>query len=210
MQSRVKDGSGLTKQQTPTAPFVHESSVVDAGAVIGAGTRIWHFCHVMSGAQIGHDCSFGQNCFVGADVRIGDRVKVQNNVSVYTGVDIEDDVFLGPSMVFTNIVNPRASVSRRGDYRRTRVCRGATIGANATVLPEVTLHEYCFVAAGSVVRHDVAAYALVAGVPAQQIGWVSRHGERLEFDRVGRATCPATGEHYLLGARGVQFAGEAP
>jgi UDP-2-acetamido-3-amino-2,3-dideoxy-glucuronate N-acetyltransferase len=175
---------------------IHVSAIVDAGATIGAGTRVWHFCHVMSGVMIGEQCSLGQNCFVAAGVRIGSRVRIQNNVSVYEGVELEDDVFVGPSAVFTNVMNPRAIVPRKHEYRTTRVCRGATIGANATILPGITLGAHCFVAAGAVVRTDVPPYALVAGVPARQRGWMSRHGERLHFDAQGNATCAATGERY--------------
>jgi UDP-2-acetamido-3-amino-2,3-dideoxy-glucuronate N-acetyltransferase len=173
-------------------------AVVDAGAVIGPRTKVWHFCHVMAGAKIGADCSFGQGCFVAGRARVGDRVRVQNNVSVYDGVELEDEVFVGPSAVFTNVTNPRAAISRRGEFRKTLVSRGATIGANATVVAGVTLGEHAFVAAGAVVTRDVPAFALVAGVPAKQIGWMSRHGERLELDTEGRAACRATGERYRL------------
>jgi UDP-2-acetamido-3-amino-2,3-dideoxy-glucuronate N-acetyltransferase len=190
------------------AGAVHPTSIIDPNCALGHGTKIWHFCHVMSGARIGADCSFGQNCFVGRNVSIGDRVRVQNNVSIYEGVEIEDDVFLGPSMVFTNVLNPRASVSHRHEYRRTLVRRGATIGANATILPGVTLGEYCFVGAGAVVRRDVPAYALVVGVPARPIGWVSRHGERLTFDAAGLAACPATGERYRRAGEEIEFLGD--
>ena len=179
-------------------PFVHSTAVVDAGASVGAGARVWHFCHVMGGAVIGEGSSLGQNCFLAAGVRVGARVKVQNNVSLYDGVELEDEVFVGPSAVFTNVMNPRAAVPRKSEYRPTRVRRGATIGANATLLSGITLGEYCFVGAGALVRRDVAAYALVGGVPAKQLGWMSRHGERLEFDAEGRAACPATGERYRL------------
>jgi UDP-2-acetamido-3-amino-2,3-dideoxy-glucuronate N-acetyltransferase len=180
------------------AASIHPSAIVDAGAVIGAGTRVWHFCHVMSGARIGAACVFGQNCFVGSAVVVGDRVKVQNNVSLYDGVELEDEVFVGPSAVFTNVSNPRAAVSRRIEFRMTLVKPGATVGANATVLPGLTLGEHCFVAAAAVVTEDVPAFALVTGVPARMAGWVSRHGERLELDAEGRARCPATGERYRL------------
>ncbi|HWP02300.1 MAG TPA: acyltransferase [Gemmatimonadaceae bacterium] len=161
-------------------PFVHESSYVDEGAVIGRGTRIWHFCHVMPGAVIGERCNLGQNVVVMPGTRIGNNVKIQNNVSIYEGVELEDDVFCGPSMVFTNVVNPRSHVSRRHEYRRTLVRRGATIGANATIVCGVTLGQYCFVGAGAVVTRDVKPYALVVGVPARQIGWVCQCGERLQ------------------------------
>ncbi len=187
--------------------FIHPTAVVDNGAVIGAGARIWHFCHVMGGAVIGEGSSIGQNCFVAAGVRVGVRVKVQNNVSLYEGVELEDEVFVGPSAVFTNVMNPRAAVSRRSEYRPTRVRRGATIGANATLLPGVTLGEYCFVGAGALVRRDVGAYELVGGVPAERLGWMSRHGARLEFDAEGSATCPVTGERYRLADGYVKWLG---
>jgi UDP-2-acetamido-3-amino-2,3-dideoxy-glucuronate N-acetyltransferase len=192
------------KPAVDAPPDIHPTSVVGPEARIGPGTRIWHFCHVMDGARLGAGCSFGQNCFVAAGVVVGDRVKVQNNVSLYDGVLIEDEVFIGPSVVFTNVTRPRAAFSKRDRYERTRVERGATIGANATVLPGVVLGEYCFVAAGSVVRRDVEPFSLVAGVPARRVGWVSRHGERLEFDAAGFARCPATGEEYSRTERGVR------
>ena len=158
--------------------YVHESAYVDDGAVIGTGTKVWHFCHVMGGARIGERCSLGQNVYVG-NVTIGNNVKVQNNVSIYDGVVLDDDVFCGPSMVFTNVINPRSEIVRKNEYRPTRVKRGATIGANATVVCGATLGEYAFVAAGAVVRADVPAHALVAGVPARRIGWMCRCGEKL-------------------------------
>jgi UDP-2-acetamido-3-amino-2,3-dideoxy-glucuronate N-acetyltransferase len=165
------------------APFIHESSFVDEGAVIGAGTRIWHFCHIMPQAVIGERCSLGQNVVVMNGTRLGNNVKVQNNVSIYEGVELEDDVFCGPSMVFTNVLNPRSHVSRKHEYRRTLVKRGATIGANATIVCGVTLGEYAFVGAGAVVTKDVPPYALVAGVPARQLGWVCVCGEGLRGTR---------------------------
>ncbi|MBW8839995.1 MAG: N-acetyltransferase [Gemmatimonadetes bacterium] len=159
--------------------FIHESSYVDDGASVGDGTKIWHFCHVMPGAVIGERCSLGQNVVVMPGTRIGNNVKIQNNVSIYEGVELEDDVFCGPSMVFTNVINPRSAVSRKHEYQRTVVRRGATIGANATVVCGVTLGEYAFVGAGAVVTKDVKSFALVTGVPARQVGWMCRCGERL-------------------------------
>lgn len=176
--------------------FVHETSCIDEPASIGRGTKIWHFCHVSSGAIIGADCSIGQNCFVAGGVRIGNGCKIQNNVSVYEGVELEDGVFCGPSMVFTNVMNPRSEVSRKNEYRPTLVRRGATIGANATIVCGVTLGQYCFIAAGAVVTRDVPDFALVAGVPGELKGWMSRLGERLTVDATGVAVCPATGERY--------------
>lgn len=161
------------------APFIHESAYVDDGAVLGDDTRVWHFCHVMSGAVVGERCSLGQNVVVMSGVTLGDNVKVQNNVSIYEGVVIESDVFCGPSMVFTNVINPRSHVSRRHEYMRTLVRRGASIGANATIVCGSTLGEYCFVGAGAVVTADVPAFALVVGVPARRIGWVCACGVRL-------------------------------
>jgi UDP-2-acetamido-3-amino-2,3-dideoxy-glucuronate N-acetyltransferase len=179
---------------------IHPSAVVDAGAVIGPATRIWHFSHVCGGARIGACCSLGQNVYVGNDVVIGDNVKIQNNVSVYDAVTIEDDVFCGPSMVFTNVHNPRAAVVRKDEYRPTLVRRGATIGANATIVCGVTIGSYAFLGAGAVATRDVPDFALMAGVPARRIGWISRHGERLALpeEGEGRAVCPHTGDVYAV------------
>ncbi len=179
-----------------TKRFVHESSYVDDGAEIGDSTKIWHFCHVMSQVRIGERCNIGQNVFVANDVVIGDNVKIQNNVSLYTGVVIEDDVFLGPSMVFTNVINPRSHVSRKEEYRRTLVKRGASIGANATIVCGVTLGRFCFVGAGAVVTRDVPDYALVYGSPARLQGWVCQCGTGLRFDQ-DRTSCPACGDAYV-------------
>jgi UDP-2-acetamido-3-amino-2,3-dideoxy-glucuronate N-acetyltransferase len=184
-------------RELPGGAQVHESSYVDEGATVGKGTRIWHFCHVQPGARIGERCSLGQNVNVGTDVAIGNNVKVQNNVSIYTGTEIEDDVFLGPSCVLTNVTNPRSQVVRRGLYERTLFRRGATVGANATIVCGITLGRYCFVAAGSVVVKDVPDYALVMGTPARQHGWMSRHGHRLGSpDADGVMTCPESGLRY--------------
>jgi UDP-2-acetamido-3-amino-2,3-dideoxy-glucuronate N-acetyltransferase len=174
--------------------------VVDAGARIGEDTKIWHFAHVSAGAVIGARCSFGQNVFVANRVVIGDNVKVQNNVSLYDNVTLEDDVFCGPSMVFTNVINPRSAVSRKNEYRDTYVCRGATLGANCTIVCGVRIGEYAFVGAGAVVTSDVPPFALMVGVPARWSGWMSRHGVKLELPRTGlaNAVCPETGERYRL------------
>ena len=179
---------------------VHPSAIVDDGAILGPGCRVWHWVHISAGARIGAGCSFGQGVYVGNDVLIGDQVKIQNNVSVYDAVTLEDDVFCGPSMVFTNVYNPRSAVVRKDQYRRTLVKRGATLGANCTIVCGSTVGEHAFVAAGAVVNRDVKAYALMAGVPARQIGWMSRHGERLALPMRGNdeANCPATGERYRL------------
>ena len=158
---------------------IHPTAIVDEGAQLGDGTRVWHWVHISGGAKIGERCSFGQNVYVGNDVLIGNNVKVQNNVSIYDAVTLEDDVFCGPSMVFTNVYNPRSAIIRKNEYRRTLVKKGATIGANATIVCGVTLGEYCFIAAGAVVNKDVSSYALMAGVPAKQIGWMNQQGERV-------------------------------
>ena len=179
---------------------IHPSAIVDAGAVLGDGCRVWHFVHISAGARIGERCSFGQNVYVGHDVSIGDNVKIQNNVSVYDAVTIEDDVFCGPSMVFTNVYNPRSAVTRKDEYRRTRVCRGATLGANCTIVCGTTIGRHAFVGAGAVVNRDVPDFALMLGVPARQAGWMSRFGERLplQLRGEGEALCPHTGDRYRL------------
>lgn len=179
---------------------VHPSAIIDNGAEIGANSRIWHWVHICSGAQIGDDCVLGQNVFVSGRVVIGNNCRIQNNVSVYDDVVLEDDVFCGPSMVFTNVYNPRAEVSRKEEYRDTLVKRGATLGANCTIVCGVTIGQYAFVAAGAVVNRNVKSYALMAGVPARHIGWMSRHGERLNLplDGNAEASCSATGERYRL------------
>lgn len=174
--------------------YIHETAVVDAGAKIGEGTKIWHFCHVMNTSELGNNCILGQNVFVGNNVKLGNNVKIQNNVSVYEGVRCEDDVFLGPSMVFTNVVNPRSAINRKEAFQQTKVRKGATIGANATIVCGVELGEYCFIGAGAVVTKNVLPFALLTGVPAKQIGWVSKAGVVLGDDLV----CPETGEKYKL------------
>ena len=183
-----------------TKVTIHPSAIVDEGAQLGAGSRVWHWAHICSGAKIGSSCSFGQNVFVGNDVVIGNNVKVQNNVSIYDAVTLEDDVFCGPSMVFTNVFNPRSGVIRKDEYRRTLVKRGVTIGANATIVCGVSLGEYSFIAAGAVINKDVKPFALMAGVPAKQIGWMSKFGEKLNLPLVGngRAVCVNTGDTYQL------------
>jgi UDP-2-acetamido-3-amino-2,3-dideoxy-glucuronate N-acetyltransferase len=184
--------------ELPGGGVFHESSYVDDGAIVGRGTRIWHFCHVMAGAVIGERCSLGQNVVVMPGTRLGNNVKIQNNVSIYEGVECEDDTFLGPSMVFTNVVNPRSHVSRKEEYRRTLVRRGASIGANATIVCGNELGEFSFVGAGAVVTRSVPAYGIVVGVPARRIGWVCRCGEMLGEVAVGQSlSCRACGHSYL-------------
>lgn len=178
--------------------FAHETAVIDEGCDIGEGTKIWHFSHIMPNCKIGKRCNIGQNVVVSPDVVLGNNVKVQNNVSIYTGVICEDDVFLGPSMVFTNIVNPRSAIIRKDQYERTLVKRGASIGANSTIVCGITLGEYCFIGAGAVVIRDVKPYALVVGNPAKLIGWMSEFGHRLSFDESGIATCPESNQKYKL------------
>jgi UDP-2-acetamido-3-amino-2,3-dideoxy-glucuronate N-acetyltransferase len=178
--------------------FKHESSYIDNGCQIGEGTKIWHFSHIMSNCFIGKNCNIGQNVVISPDVRLGDNVKIQNNVSVYTGVICEDDVFLGPSMVFTNVINPRSHVSRKNEYKQTIVRKGASIGANATIVCGNEIGEYALIGAGSVVTKNVKPYALMVGNPARQIGWVSENGQKLEFDENGIAICTETKQSYHL------------
>lgn len=184
--------------------FAHETAVIDSDCSIGQNTKIWHFSHIMSHAQLGENCNIGQNVVVSPEVILGNNVKVQNNVSIYTGVVCEDDVFLGPSMVFTNITNPRSAVVRRDQYVKTLVKKGATIGANATIVCGNELGAYCLIGAGAVVTKPVLPYALVVGNPAKQIGWVSEYGHRLEFDKSNFAYCPESGEKYILNANSVK------
>ena len=178
--------------------FAHETAVIDDGCQIGAGTKIWHFSHLMPGCQLGKNCNIGQNVVISPQVVLGHNVKVQNNVSIYTGVTCEDDVFLGPSVVFTNVINPRSAVNRRDNYLRTHVGQGASIGANATIVCGHNIGAYAFIGAGAVVTKPVPDFALVVGNPARQIGWMSEFGHRLQFDTDGRATCPESGQKYQL------------
>ena len=178
--------------------FAHETAVIDQGCKIGEGTKIWHFTHIMSNCEIGMNCNLGQNVVISPDVILGNNVKIQNNVSVYTGVICEDDVFLGPSMVFTNVTNPRSAVVRRGQYERTLVKKGASIGANATIICGNDIGEYAFIGAGAVVTKEVKPYALLVGNPAKQIGWMSEYGHRLNFNSEGIAICPESNEYYKL------------
>lgn len=187
--------------------FAHETAVIDQDVEIGSGTKIWHFSHVMAKAVLGKQCNLGQNVVISPEVILGNNVKVQNNVSVYTGVVCEDDVFLGPSMVFTNVVNPRSAVNRRGQYTKTRVGKGATIGANATIVCGHDIGAYAFIGAGAVVTKAVPAYALVVGNPSRQIGWMSTYGHRLHFNEAGKATCPESKEVYQLRDGAVQKIG---
>lgn len=178
--------------------FCHESAFIDQGCIIGDGSKIWHFSHIMPGAILGQNCILGQNVFVAGGVVIGDRVKVQNNVSIYEGVQIEDDVFLGPSCVFTNVINPRGFVERKTEYKKTLIKKGASVGANATIICGNTLGMYCFIGAGTVVTKEVKDYALVVGNPGRQVGWVSAYGHQLLFDEHQMATCPQSGVRYFL------------
>ena len=178
--------------------FVHETAIVDEGATIGKGTKIWHFSHIMSNCRIGENCNIGQNVVISPEVVLGNQVKVQNNVSVYTGVTCDDDVFLGPSCVFTNVTNPRSAVNRKSQYAKTHVGKGATIGANATIVCGHDIGAYAFIGAGAVVTKTVPAYALLVGNPAKQIGWMSEYGHRLHFDEKGIAECPESKQHYHL------------
>lgn len=178
--------------------FAHETATVDAGCQIGAGTKIWHYSHIMSGCTLGERCNIGQNVVISPNVILGNNVKVQNNVSVYTGVTCDDDVFLGPSCVFTNVTNPRSAINRKSEYAKTYVGKGATIGANATIVCGHDIGEYAFIGAGAVVTKTVPPYALLVGNPARQIGWMSEYGHRLEFNEDGLAVCPESGDKYLL------------
>lgn len=189
---------------------IHPTAIIDEGAQIGEGSYIWHWAHICSGAKIGERCSLGQNVFVGNKVVIGNNVKIQNNVSVYDNVTLEDDVFCGPSMVFTNVYNPRSAVSRKNEYRNTLIKRGATLGANCTIVCGVTIGEYAFIGAGAVINRDVPNYALMVGVPARQIGWMSENGERLELPVAGNAeaSCPATGRQYRLNGNELSYLGD--
>jgi UDP-2-acetamido-3-amino-2,3-dideoxy-glucuronate N-acetyltransferase len=178
--------------------YIHPTAIVDEGCLIGDGTKIWHFCHIMPNCVIGDNCNLGQNVVVSPNVVLGNRVKVQNNVSIYTGVICEDEVFLGPSMVFTNVVNPRSAINRSNQYQKTRVGKGASIGGNATIVCGNDIGEYAFVGAGAVVTKTIPAYALVMGNPARQVGWMSEYGHRLRFDEQSRAVCPESKEVYQL------------
>lgn len=187
------------EKNSDTPPyFIHPSAIVDEGCEIGAGTKIWHFSHIMPNCKIGQNCSLGQNVVVSSDVVLGNGVKVQNNVSIYTGVTCEEDVFLGPSMVFTNVINPRSAIVRKSEYKKTVVKRGASIGANATIVCGITIGEFAFIGAGAVVTRDVPAYALVYGNPSKQKGWMSKYGHRLHFNAQNIATCPESKEKYAL------------
>ena len=184
--------------RNPPEYSAHPTSIIDEGSIIGQGTKIWHFTHIMRGAVIGEECNLGQNVVISPDVILGSGVKVQNNVSIYSGVVCEDDVFLGPSCVFTNVINPRSAISRKHEFRKTLVRKGASIGANATIICGIEIGEYAMIGAGAVVTKSVAAYALVSGNPAREAGWVSKAGHKLNFDDQSRAVCPESGEIYIL------------
>ncbi|MFH0757790.1 MAG: acyltransferase [Bacteroidota bacterium] len=188
--------------------FAHETAVIDQGVKIGDGTKIWHFSHIMTGCVIGENCNLGQNVVVSPHVTLGNNVKVQNNVSIYTGVICEDDVFLGPSMVFTNVINPRSAIRRKDEYMKTVVGKGATIGANATIVCGNNIGNFAFIGAGAVVTREVKPYALVVGNPGKQVGWMSEFGHRLKFDQDGRSTCPESNEKYILEKDQVRKTGE--
>lgn len=178
--------------------FIHETAVVDDGCTIGEGTKIWHFSHIMSACTVGNHCTIGQNVFIASGVRVGDYVKIQNNVSLYEGIICEDEVFIGPSAVFTNVINPRSAVSRKHEYKPTILRKGVTIGANATIICGKELGQYSFIGAGAVITKAVPPYALIVGNPGKQIGWMSEYGQRLYFDDAGHATCPESNQQYLL------------
>lgn len=184
--------------------FAHETAIVDEGCTIGAGTKIWHFSHIMSNCTLGNNCNIGQNVVVSPEVILGDNVKVQNNVSIYTGVTCESDVFLGPSMVFTNVINPRSAVNRRGQYSKTNVGQGASIGANATIVCGHNIGRYAFIGAGAVVTKEIPDYALVVGNPAKQIGWMSEYGQKLVFNKDGIGVCSESGQEYVLEGKSVK------
>lgn len=196
-KNQLNNASSLPHLST-SATFIHPTAIIDPGAIIGEGTKIWHFSHVMPDSIIGRHCSLGQNVVMMTGASLGDHVKVQNNVSIYTGVHCEDDVFLGPSMVFTNVINPRSAIVRKHEYKPTYVRKGATIGANATIVCGIEIGEYAFIGAGAVVTKNVPAYALVMGNPARQTGWMSRNGHKLKFDESGIAICQESGEKYRL------------
>ncbi len=183
--------------------FAHQTAFIDEGCQIGNGTKIWHFSHIMTGCTLGENCNIGQNVVISPGVVLGRNVKIQNNVSIYTGVSCDDDVFLGPSCVFTNVINPRSAVNRQGSYLKTHVGKGASIGANATIVCGHDIGEYAFVGAGSVVTKTIKPYALVVGNPARQIGWISEYGHRLQFDALGKAICTESGEHYTMTDSGI-------
>lgn len=182
----------------PEKYFVHETAVVDPGCTIGEGTKIWHFCHIMPNSRIGDNCSLGQNVVISPGTILGNNVKIQNNVSVYTGVECEDDVFLGPSMVFTNVINPRSAIIRKSEYKKTLVKRGATIGANATIICGITIGEFAFIGAGAVVTKSVQPFALITGNPGRHKGWMSEYGHKLQFNEAGIAVCKESGQQYEL------------